>query len=160
MFPPVCNYECSFDSSFCSWSQTMTDAFDWTWTSGSTPTLMTGPSADHTGGSNDKKSLLHKWVERHTLYATIFKKGFSKGKPFPQVDVIFILRPVQWHMETQPDSSAPSVPILVQSVSSFGTICTVPLTPWASMSTYSRTEIQKWFGRKGIIKEMFGILLK
>lgn len=28
-----------------------TDAFDWTWQSGSTPTLMTGPSADHTGGN-------------------------------------------------------------------------------------------------------------
>ncbi len=29
----------------------ITDAFDWTWQSGSTPTLMTGPSADHTGGN-------------------------------------------------------------------------------------------------------------
>lgn len=28
----------------------MTDAFDWTWQSGSTPTLLTGPSTDHTGG--------------------------------------------------------------------------------------------------------------
>lgn len=28
----------------------VTDAFDWTWHSGSTPTMMTGPSADHTGG--------------------------------------------------------------------------------------------------------------
>ncbi|XP_045908288.1 zonadhesin-like [Micropterus dolomieu] len=27
----------------------ITDAFDWTWKNGSTPTLMTGPSADHTG---------------------------------------------------------------------------------------------------------------
>ncbi|XP_033994166.1 zonadhesin-like isoform X1 [Trematomus bernacchii] len=46
---PVCNLDCSFDSSLCSWSQMITDAFDWTWQSGSTPTLMTGPSADHTG---------------------------------------------------------------------------------------------------------------
>lgn len=30
----------------------MADAFDWTWQSGSTPTLMTGPSADHTGGND------------------------------------------------------------------------------------------------------------
>ena len=29
----------------------VTDAFEWTWNSGSTPTLMTGPSADHTGGN-------------------------------------------------------------------------------------------------------------
>lgn len=56
MFPVVCSYECSFDSNLCSWSQMMTDAFDWTWTSGSTPTLMTGPSADHTGG-NKKNSM-------------------------------------------------------------------------------------------------------
>nr|XP_046264922.1 zonadhesin-like isoform X2 [Scatophagus argus] len=46
---PVCNIDCSFDSNLCSWNQMVTDAFDWTWQSGSTPTLMTGPSADHTG---------------------------------------------------------------------------------------------------------------
>ncbi|XP_054624523.1 MAM and LDL-receptor class A domain-containing protein 1-like isoform X2 [Dunckerocampus dactyliophorus] len=46
---PVCRLNCSFDSGFCRWNQMRTDAFDWTWQSGSTPTLMTGPSADHTG---------------------------------------------------------------------------------------------------------------
>ncbi|KAJ0058726.1 hypothetical protein NL108_000437, partial [Boleophthalmus pectinirostris] len=46
----VCNLGCNFDQSLCNWNQMMTDAFDWTWLSGSTPTLMTGPSADHTGG--------------------------------------------------------------------------------------------------------------
>ncbi|XP_047445265.1 zonadhesin-like [Mugil cephalus] len=46
---PVCNLDCSFDSNLCRWNQMITDAFDWTWRSGSTPTLMTGPSADHTG---------------------------------------------------------------------------------------------------------------
>ncbi|XP_070700975.1 mucin-2 [Pempheris klunzingeri] len=46
---PVCNIDCSFNSNLCSWNQMMTDAFDWTWQSGSTPTQMTGPSADHTG---------------------------------------------------------------------------------------------------------------
>ncbi|XP_038574073.1 zonadhesin-like isoform X2 [Micropterus salmoides] len=51
VFPshPVCNIDCSFDSNLCSWNQMITDAFDWTWQSGSTPTFMTGPSADHTG---------------------------------------------------------------------------------------------------------------
>ncbi|XP_075340361.1 zonadhesin-like [Odontesthes bonariensis] len=44
-----CNLDCSFDDNLCSWSQTVTDAFDWSWNTGSTPTLMTGPSADHTG---------------------------------------------------------------------------------------------------------------
>ncbi|XP_033961351.1 zonadhesin-like isoform X2 [Pseudochaenichthys georgianus] len=46
---PVCNLDCSFDRSLCSWRQMIRDAFDWTWQRGSTPTLMTGPSADHTG---------------------------------------------------------------------------------------------------------------
>ncbi|XP_065810092.1 mucin-2-like isoform X2 [Labrus bergylta] len=45
----LCGLDCSFDSNLCSWSQMITDAFDWTWNSGSTPSLMTGPSADHTG---------------------------------------------------------------------------------------------------------------
>uniref|UniRef100_A0A8D0ARM6 Zonadhesin-like n=1 Tax=Sander lucioperca TaxID=283035 RepID=A0A8D0ARM6_SANLU len=51
VFPshPVCNIDCSFNSNLCSWNQMITDAFDWTWQSGSTSTLMTGPSADHTG---------------------------------------------------------------------------------------------------------------
>ncbi|KAM4605275.1 zonadhesin [Polymixia lowei] len=49
---PVCNLDCGFDSNLCSWSQMMADAFDWTWESGSTPTLMTGPSTDHTSGGD------------------------------------------------------------------------------------------------------------
>nr|XP_043887464.1 zonadhesin-like isoform X2 [Solea senegalensis] len=50
--PIVCNFSCSFDNDLCSWNQMITDAFDWTWHSGSTPTPMTGPSADHTGGGH------------------------------------------------------------------------------------------------------------
>uniref|UniRef100_A0A673B172 MAM domain-containing protein n=1 Tax=Sphaeramia orbicularis TaxID=375764 RepID=A0A673B172_9TELE len=46
----VLHFDCSFDQDLCNWNQMITDAFDWTWQSGSTPTLMTGPSADHTGG--------------------------------------------------------------------------------------------------------------
>ncbi|XP_077413210.1 uncharacterized protein LOC144043438 [Vanacampus margaritifer] len=45
----VCSLDCSFDRNVCSWNQMITDAFDWTRQSGSTPTLMTGPSSDHTG---------------------------------------------------------------------------------------------------------------
>ncbi|XP_034468930.1 zonadhesin-like isoform X3 [Hippoglossus hippoglossus] len=46
---PVCNLGCSFDNHLCSWNQMLTDVFDWTWQNGTTPTLMTGPSTDHTG---------------------------------------------------------------------------------------------------------------
>ncbi|MEQ2273288.1 hypothetical protein XENORESO_002078 [Xenotaenia resolanae] len=49
---PGCNFECSFKNSLCSWSQMVTDAFDWTWNNGSTPTEMTGPSSDHSGDGN------------------------------------------------------------------------------------------------------------
>ncbi|CAL9688745.1 unnamed protein product [Knipowitschia caucasica] len=48
----VCDLDCNFDKSLCKWNQMVTDAFDWTWFSGSTPTLMTGPPSDHTGGGH------------------------------------------------------------------------------------------------------------
>uniref|UniRef100_A0A673AX30 MAM domain-containing protein n=1 Tax=Sphaeramia orbicularis TaxID=375764 RepID=A0A673AX30_9TELE len=48
----VSSFDCSFDQDLCNWNQMITDSFDWTWQSGSTPTLMTGPSADHTGGGH------------------------------------------------------------------------------------------------------------
>ncbi|KAK2895326.1 hypothetical protein Q8A73_014814 [Channa argus] len=46
---PGCSLDCTFDNNICSWTQMITDAFDWTWQRGSTPTEWTGPSADHTG---------------------------------------------------------------------------------------------------------------
>ncbi|XP_070974205.1 zonadhesin-like [Oncorhynchus clarkii lewisi] len=48
---PVCNLDCAFEQDLCAFTQLMTDVFDWTRHSGSTPTAMTGPSADHTKGS-------------------------------------------------------------------------------------------------------------
>ncbi|XP_034039661.1 zonadhesin-like [Thalassophryne amazonica] len=48
----ACDVDCSFDRNLCSWNQMLPDAFDWTWWNGSTPTLMTGPSADHSGGGH------------------------------------------------------------------------------------------------------------
>ncbi|XP_035994021.1 zonadhesin isoform X2 [Fundulus heteroclitus] len=46
---PICNFACSFTTGLCTWTQMVTDAFDWTRSNGSTPTEMTGPSSDHTG---------------------------------------------------------------------------------------------------------------
>lgn len=46
----VCNLDCAFEQDLCGFTQLMTDVFDWTRHSGSTPTAMTGPSADHTKG--------------------------------------------------------------------------------------------------------------
>ncbi|KAF7648840.1 hypothetical protein LDENG_00151050 [Lucifuga dentata] len=66
---PICNFDCSFDSNLCNWSQMITDAFDWTWHSGSTPTLMTGPSADHTGDGHylyiEASSCLQFWYHMY-----------------------------------------------------------------------------------------------
>ncbi|XP_077077945.1 MAM and LDL-receptor class A domain-containing protein 1 [Siphateles boraxobius] len=42
---------CDFEKDTCSWTQMVTDVFDWTRHTGSTPTSMTGPSSDHTTGS-------------------------------------------------------------------------------------------------------------
>ncbi|KAI4898507.1 hypothetical protein NFI96_006320 [Prochilodus magdalenae] len=47
----MCRIDCDFEDGLCSWNQVLTDVFDWTRQSGSTPTLMTGPSFDHTTGS-------------------------------------------------------------------------------------------------------------
>ncbi|KAF7667524.1 hypothetical protein LDENG_00058550 [Lucifuga dentata] len=49
-FLPVCHMHCDFEQDLCEWSQLLTDVFDWTWNSGSTPTMMTGPSSDHSTG--------------------------------------------------------------------------------------------------------------
>uniref|UniRef100_A0A8C2CV18 Zonadhesin n=1 Tax=Cyprinus carpio TaxID=7962 RepID=A0A8C2CV18_CYPCA len=48
---PNCSMNCDFESDICSWTQMVTDVFDWTRHKGSTPTSMTGPSSDHTTGS-------------------------------------------------------------------------------------------------------------
>ncbi|XP_039517193.1 MAM and LDL-receptor class A domain-containing protein 1 isoform X2 [Pimephales promelas] len=48
---PNCRMNCDFEKDICSWTQMVTDVFDWTRHTGSTPTSMTGPSSDHTTGS-------------------------------------------------------------------------------------------------------------
>ncbi|XP_051727344.1 MAM and LDL-receptor class A domain-containing protein 1-like isoform X6 [Ctenopharyngodon idella] len=48
---PNCKMNCDFEKDICSWTQIVTDVFDWTRHTGSTPTSMTGPSSDHTTGS-------------------------------------------------------------------------------------------------------------
>ena len=49
---------CNFDSGLCSgWRQSYSDDFDWTRNRGSTPSVGTGPSSDHTSGSGDLSSL-------------------------------------------------------------------------------------------------------
>nr|KAG5688422.1 hypothetical protein BaRGS_001204 [Batillaria attramentaria] len=43
--------DCDFESkTFCQWTNTRDDRFDWMLTQGSTPTANTGPTADHTRG--------------------------------------------------------------------------------------------------------------
>ncbi|KAL7850999.1 hypothetical protein AOLI_G00213550 [Acnodon oligacanthus] len=47
----MCRIDCDFEKDLCTWNQLLTDVFDWTRHSGSTPTPLTGPSFDHTTGS-------------------------------------------------------------------------------------------------------------
>lgn len=49
---------CNFESGFCDWEQEDKDDFDWTRTSGSTPTWLTGPDEDHTTGTGIKRAIL------------------------------------------------------------------------------------------------------
>ncbi|XP_038052723.1 MAM and LDL-receptor class A domain-containing protein 1-like [Patiria miniata] len=45
------NASCDFEASICSWQQARDDGFDWSRYQGSTPSVDTGPSGDHTTGS-------------------------------------------------------------------------------------------------------------
>ena len=45
------SYDCSFEQGLCTWTQDMTDDFNWTRSQGPTGTMMTGPIIDHTLGT-------------------------------------------------------------------------------------------------------------
>ena len=52
--PPPSPWDCTFEGGdLCSWSQGTNDDFDWTIQTGSTPTIGTGPPADHTTQTKD-----------------------------------------------------------------------------------------------------------
>lgn len=48
---------CDFELDTCTWTNTGGDNFDWMRTRGSTPSSYTGPSSDHTQGTNEGKLL-------------------------------------------------------------------------------------------------------
>ncbi|XP_077978861.1 MAM and LDL-receptor class A domain-containing protein 1-like [Glandiceps talaboti] len=51
-YPPD-YHNCDFEQSMCTWTQELTDDFDWTRKTGATYTTGTGPSYDHTTSSED-----------------------------------------------------------------------------------------------------------
>ena len=53
------NATCDFEVSLCSWTQARDDGFDWSRYQGSTPSVDTGPSGDHTTGSGMIGMSLH-----------------------------------------------------------------------------------------------------
>ncbi|XP_077865040.1 MAM and LDL-receptor class A domain-containing protein 2-like [Saccoglossus kowalevskii] len=50
---PTTQYDCTFEEDLCTWRQDDTDDFDWTRHKGSTQTLYTGPTVDHTLGTSE-----------------------------------------------------------------------------------------------------------
>ncbi|XP_060564981.1 MAM and LDL-receptor class A domain-containing protein 1-like [Ruditapes philippinarum] len=82
-------YDCSFETgSLCTWTQDTTDNFNWTLSQGPTGTMLTGPIADHTTGTdkgwyiyvetssprkpNDKARLLSAQVPSRNAYCLKF----------------------------------------------------------------------------------------
>lgn len=47
---PPSKWDCNFESSFCLWTQAVDDKFNWTRIQGTTGSVGTGPSTDHTTG--------------------------------------------------------------------------------------------------------------
>ena len=46
--PSAVPFGCNFESGLCAWQQSSADEFDWIRHQGSTGSLLTGPSIDHT----------------------------------------------------------------------------------------------------------------
>ena len=72
-------FNCTFERNLCSWTQDNTDQFDWTRTSGSTPSSSTGPSVDHTTGTGKwlfSVHLLYRWVGTFITLKAVKKATF------------------------------------------------------------------------------------
>ena len=64
---------CNFDNGLCfGWSQSRQDVFDWTLYSGSTPSLGTGPSSDHTSGSGVMPFEIYSLTFSYIYFTKIF----------------------------------------------------------------------------------------
>ena len=69
-------FSCNFDTSMCGFVQDSNDTFDWTRHRGSTSSMYTGPSADHTTGNGMNRDLpwlylpplLHLKIGRNLIY--------------------------------------------------------------------------------------------
>lgn len=56
LFPAQGIFNCNFDTNFCGWTQDISEQFDWLRNKGSTPTVGTGPTVDHTSSSQSFES--------------------------------------------------------------------------------------------------------
>lgn len=48
---PPSKWDCNFEQDFCNWNNSKEDDFNWWRQSGGSPSIGTGPTADHTTGS-------------------------------------------------------------------------------------------------------------
>jgi hypothetical protein len=74
---------CNFENDICNWIQASGDDFDWTWKSGGTTTVGTGPRLDHTFGNLTghyiyiETSSPRKRGDRALLYSPVFQTSNS-----------------------------------------------------------------------------------
>ncbi|ESO95336.1 hypothetical protein LOTGIDRAFT_160467 [Lottia gigantea] len=77
--------QCDFEQEeLCGWSQSDDDDFEWTWLSGKTPTVNTGPLRDHTHASNStghylfiESSSPRKPLDRAVLASPLYQAKYS-----------------------------------------------------------------------------------
>lgn len=74
---------CNFEADMCNWVQDDSDSFDWSWQSGGTSTIGTGPRLDHTYGNLTghyifiETSSPRRMGDRSRIYSPVFQRSNS-----------------------------------------------------------------------------------
>lgn len=96
----ICQFSaarCTFESNQCGWTNTDKDNFDWKRKQGSTPSIGTGPSVDHTLGTNKGY-----FVYIETSFGSIGDRARFLSPLFKKVCIFFIEQELRtmWHVHT------------------------------------------------------------
>lgn len=96
----ICQFSaarCTFESNQCGWTNTDKDNFDWKRKQGSTPSIGTGPSVDHTLGTNKGY-----FVYIETSFGSIGDRAQFLSPLFKKVCIILLKKNCArcWHVHT------------------------------------------------------------